>query len=128
MKLPKNIFLLLTIAILFSCKNEKSNPEVAVSKGTNITEVTKTSVLVKPITHGSLVLETEDETIYVDPTGGLEAFKGQKSPTLVLITDIHGDHLNIETLKALNLEKATLIAPSAVTAKLPKDISKTIVI
>ncbi len=33
---------------------------------------------------------------------------------MILITDIHGDHLNEETLKELDLEKTTIIAPQAV--------------
>ena len=63
----------------------------------------------------------------MDPTGGAEAFEGNASPTLVLVTDIHGDHLSIETLQALDLKNATIIGPAAVTEKLPKDIAKTVV-
>ena len=55
-----------------------------------------------------MVLNYANETIYVDPTGGKEAFKGQKNLLLVLITDIHGDHLDIETLKALDLNNAII--------------------
>ncbi|EDP70641.1 Zn-dependent hydrolases of the beta-lactamase fold-like protein [Flavobacteriales bacterium ALC-1] len=124
MKLSKNILLLLSIVIITSCKNEKSSTKVAVA---NDNIATKKSIEIKPITHGTLVLETENEVIYIDPTGGLKAFAGYKNPTLVLITDIHGDHLNIETLEALNIDAATLIAPAAVIEKLPKNISKTIV-
>jgi L-ascorbate metabolism protein UlaG (beta-lactamase superfamily) len=124
MKLTKNTLLFFIALILLSCKNEKPNTDVAISS--NKIE-SKTSVDVKPISHGTLILETEDQTIYIDPTGGLDAFKAQKKPTLVLITDIHGDHLSLETLEALDLDNATLIAPAAVIEKLPEDISRRIV-
>lgn len=75
-------------------------------------------ITINPITHGTLVLEHGDQIIYVDPYGGADAFKGQKKPTLVLITDIHGDHLNQETLDGLDLSGATIVAPQAVADKL----------
>ncbi len=127
MKLSKYILLLLITSITLSCKNENSNTDVAISSDEVLYETSKTTIEVKPISHGTLVLETEDQTIYIDPTGGLDAFKDQKKPTLVLITDIHGDHLSLETLEAIDLGDATLIAPAAVVEKLPKDISKTII-
>ena len=127
MKLSKYILLLLITAITLSCKNEKSNTDVAISSDESLSKTLKTTVDVKPISHGTLVLETEQQAIYIDPTGGLEAFKTEKKPTLVLITDIHGDHLSLQTLEAIDLGDATLIAPAAVVEKLPKDISKTIV-
>lgn len=75
-------------------------------------------ITINPITHGTLVLEYGDQIIYVDPYGGADAFKGQKKPTLVLITDIHGDHLSQETLDGLDLSGATIVAPQAVADKL----------
>ena len=116
--------LLIALTIIFCCKNEKATTEIAES---NATVSIDKGVKVIPITHGTLVLESANEVIYVDPTGGSEAFKGQKAPTLVLITDIHGDHLSKSTLEALNLGDVTIIAPKAVTDKIPSTTSKTIV-
>ncbi|SDC91032.1 L-ascorbate metabolism protein UlaG, beta-lactamase superfamily [Algoriphagus faecimaris] len=79
------------------------------------------AIQINPILHGSLVIEYQDLTIYVDPYGGAERFAGQKPADLVLITDIHGDHHNQETLDGLDLSKATIVAPAAVAEKLPKD-------
>jgi len=124
MKFLKYTLLLALVATLFACKNEKDNPDVAISNDNSTIEE---QVKVIPITHGTLVLETNNEVIYIDPTGGSEAFMGQKSPTLVLITDIHGDHLSKSTLEALNLDNVTIVAPKAVTDKIPSILSKTIV-
>lgn len=84
-------------------------------------------VIINPISHGTLVLEYDEIVIYIDPVGGKDAFSKYKAADFVLITDIHGDHLNIKTLEDLNLNNTTLIAPKAVTERLPKSIAKTIV-
>src|SRR5690606_25927892 len=81
-----------------------------------------------PINHATMALEYSSEVIYVDAVGGAEAFKNQKQATIVLITDIHGDHLNVETLQALDLTAATLVVPQAVADKLPENIAKEVIV
>ncbi len=75
-------------------------------------------LIITPIQHGSLVLEYNGKTIYVDPYGGGESYGSINDPDLILITDIHGDHLHKETLQSLNLEGADFIAPAAVKEQL----------
>ena len=53
-------------------------------------------LIIQPILHGTVVLTWNGKTIYVDPYGGAKAFAGIAPPDLILITDIHGDHLNAE--------------------------------
>ncbi|MDH7912526.1 MBL fold metallo-hydrolase [Winogradskyella sp. SYSU M77433] len=120
MKLLKSSLVLCFIIICASCKNQEKQTEVA----TNEAEpqmVTKTEETIKihPIEHATFVLETENDVIYIDPVGGAKAFEGQKRPTLVLITDIHGDHLNVETLEGLKLENIPVVLPEAVSEKIP---------
>ncbi|WP_347159327.1 MBL fold metallo-hydrolase [Pontibacter chitinilyticus] len=74
---------------------------------------------VQPIQHASLVLSWNDKTIYVDPVGGAEPYAGLKAPDMILITDIHQDHLDPQTLDALDTKGATLVVPQAVADKLP---------
>jgi len=78
----------------------------------------KSELIIRPILHGTVAFEYEGKTIYVDPYGGAEAFEGISDPDLVLITDIHGDHHNAKTLKALNLESTIIVAPQAVAEKM----------
>jgi L-ascorbate metabolism protein UlaG (beta-lactamase superfamily) len=83
-------------------------------------------ITIKPILHGTLVLEYQGLTIYVDPYGGADKFSGQKPADLVLITDIHGDHHNQETLDGLDLSNAIVVAPQTVAEKLPSGKYKAI--
>ena len=78
----------------------------------------KGDITVTPILHASMVLQWHGETIFVDPYGGADLYASFGAPDLVLITDIHGDHLNQETLGGLDLSKAELIAPPAVIDQL----------
>jgi L-ascorbate metabolism protein UlaG (beta-lactamase superfamily) len=82
----------------------------------------KSNIEVQPITHGTVVLTWNKQTIYVDPYGGAALFEGLADPDLIFITDIHGDHLNMNTLNAINTSKATLYVPQAVMDKLPVDL------
>ncbi len=71
-------------------------------------------LFIQPVLHGTLVLEFSGKTIYVDPYGGANAFANLKDPDLILITDIHGDHLDEKTLDAIQAEGVPIIAPQAV--------------
>lgn len=76
---------------------------------------------VQPITHGSVVFTWNGKTIYVDPYDGAEAYAGLAAPDVILITDIHGDHMDPKTLAGLPVGKALMIAPKAVAEKLPAE-------
>lgn len=80
------------------------------------------AVRVIPIEHASGILEWGGDAIYFDPTGGPEAYEGQPTASIVLITDIHGDHLSSETIEAV-LGDATLIVPQAVKDELPEALA-----
>jgi len=96
------------------------------SFGQDLIPTASGDIKVTPILHGTVVLEYQGKTIYVDPYGGASVFDGQKKPDLVLITDIHGDHHNQETLDGLDLSNAIIVAPKAVADKLPAGSGKSI--
>ena len=54
--------------------------------------------------------------------GGAKKFDGIPDADIILITDIHGDHLNVETLKSINTTTATFVVPQAVADKMPSDL------
>ena len=81
-------------------------------------EMKTDELFIHPISHGSLIIEYGEEMIYVDPVGDFEDFKDFKKPTLILITDIHGDHLNLETLENISDSIIPLVIPGAVNERL----------
>jgi L-ascorbate metabolism protein UlaG (beta-lactamase superfamily) len=85
---------------------------------------TNSSVKFSPIEHATLVIEYNNTTIYVDPVGNKDTYKNFKSPNFILITDIHGDHLDIETLEAIYTPNTQIIGPKAVKEKLPATLLK----
>lgn len=85
-------------------------------------ETSKGSLTIQPLNHATMALTWQGKTIYTDPHGGAKTFEGVAAPDLILITDIHGDHFNPETLNAINTTNATLIVPQAVADKLSADL------
>jgi L-ascorbate metabolism protein UlaG (beta-lactamase superfamily) len=75
-----------------------------------------------PIYHASLILDWE-KIIYVDPSWSIDLYKDKPFPDLVLITDIHYDHLNVDVLKSLKGE-FLIIAPKAVYDELSEDLKQ----
>jgi L-ascorbate metabolism protein UlaG (beta-lactamase superfamily) len=70
-------------------------------------------VTITPIHHAALVLEAAGKYIYVDPTPK-EYFINRPKADLILITDIHGDHMDAETIKTLEKSGTKVIAPVSV--------------
>lgn len=79
-------------------------------------------LIIHPINHATFAMGWDGKTIYVDPVGGAEAFAGLPQPDLILLTDIHGDHLNAETLEAVTAASTAIVAPAAVVAQLPESL------
>ncbi len=80
-----------------------------------------TELEIFPVEHASAVLQWGEVTIFIDPVGGDSAYAAYPKPNLILITDIHGDHLNNETLKGLYSPDAKIMAPKAVADQLPEE-------
>ncbi|WFO17013.1 MBL fold metallo-hydrolase [Cellulophaga baltica 4] len=117
---------LVTLSLLgllaIACKENKKKEPVSETppEVTETISTTKEVVNVTPIEHASAVLQWGETTIYIDPVGGAAAYSDQKNPTILLITDIHGDHLSVETLDSLDLSTTKIIVPQAVADKLPE--------
>ncbi len=69
-------------------------------------------VKVTPVRHGTFVLEFGEQTIIVDP---VEAdYSAFDEPTLILITHVHPDHWNMETVAMLMGTGTKVVAPESV--------------
>ncbi len=115
----RNLFLLAFGAWSFSSAiaQEPVTPTAQGLPGGRNTEVT-----VRPILHSALALLWHDHTVLVDPHAGAQRYARLGAPDLVLITDIHGDHLDTATLHGLDLTKARIVAPQAVMDLLSADL------
>jgi L-ascorbate metabolism protein UlaG (beta-lactamase superfamily) len=94
------------------------------------TEEFKTSAGVlkmTPIQHGSLTLEAGGQVIEVDPAiSGFGAappdFSKVPKADLVLITDIHDDHLDPASLAKVRKAGTTVVIPGAAAGKVPDGV------
>ncbi len=104
MKATKILLLMLIISMLFSSAftQDKAKDEITFT----------------PIKHGTFIIQTKEATIYVDPVGDSKAFEKYPKPDIILITDIHGDHLNKDVVNALKQKNTSIIAPQAVVERL----------
>lgn len=115
-KIPFLLILFFTMV----CYAQRPKPDIMTSEEGDIT--------IQPILHGTLVLQWKGKTIYVDPYGGAERFKGLAKPNLILITDIHSDHTNLETLQGLDTKGTKFIVPQAVADKLKGSYEKQLIV
>lgn len=86
------------------------------------------SVQITPIAHASMIVSVHGQSIYTDPVGGKALFAQHPAPTLILITDIHPDHLDAVTLGDISKENTVIVVPPSVALLLPDDIPGNILI
>jgi len=82
------------------------------------------AVTVVPIEHATLALLWNEKTIYVDPVGGATPFRELPPPDIILVTDVHGDHMDGATIRAVAVEGTSLVVPAAVSQSLAGNIGK----
>ena len=74
------------------------------SHADNQTQVFPTSsgpVRITPLNHASTLIEAGGKFIYLDPAKPVD-FSGKPKADLILITDIHGDHMDPDSIKAIS--------------------------
>ena len=77
---------------------------------------------IQPIAHATFAMAWNGSTILVDPVGGADPFQDLPTPDLILVTDIHGDHLDNATLEAVAGGDTVIVAPQAVVEQLPEGL------
>lgn len=93
-----------------------SAPETpAGSEGKDVLKTSLGELTITPITHGSLLLEVAGKAIYVDPWSQGD-FQNRPKADLILITDIHQDHMDPKAISLIQGEKTQIVAPEAVAA------------
>src|SRR5580765_8547818 len=69
-----------------------------------------------PIQHAGLMLQAGGQVVQIDPAQG--SYDGFPAADLILITDIHGDHLSAPTIAKLKKTSTVIIVPEAVAKSL----------
>jgi L-ascorbate metabolism protein UlaG (beta-lactamase superfamily) len=70
-------------------------------------------VKITPVYHASLVIEADGKVIIVDPAKPA-MFTGLPQADLILISDIHGDHMDADMIKSVSKAGTEIMAPPAV--------------
>jgi L-ascorbate metabolism protein UlaG (beta-lactamase superfamily) len=74
-------------------------------------------ISVTPITHASLQLEYGGKVIHVDPTSAGD-YSAAKQADLILVTDIHPDHLDPAAIAKVRKAGTPVVAPAAAAEKI----------
>lgn len=96
----------LTFALFASFANLLAGSTDSVQTAEGVLKIT-------PVTHGSLMLEFKGRVIHVDPWSRGN-YTGLPLADLILITDIHGDHMDPDQVKKLKKHGTVIVAPQAV--------------
>jgi L-ascorbate metabolism protein UlaG (beta-lactamase superfamily) len=87
-----------------------------VTRATAQTQTFTTSagpVKITPLNHASTLIEAGGKVIYLDPAKPAK-FNGHPKADLILITDIHGDHMDPDSVKEISKADTEIFAPPAV--------------
>lgn len=100
----------------------KQNTPMTTQDNTQQQPATAAGPQIVPIEHATAIIQWAGANIYTDPVGADQLFAGRPAADIVLLTDIHGDHLSTSTLSKV-LGDAALIVPQAVMDQLPEQIA-----
>ena len=75
-------------------------------------------VKITPLYHASTLIQAGGKTIYVDPAKPAK-LAGLPKADLILITHIHADHFDPESIAALSQPTTEILAPASVVEKFP---------
>lgn len=75
------------------------------------------NITIQPINHATLQVTHAGHVIDVDPVAQ-GSFSGLPAPDIILITDIHGDHLDPAMVAKLKKAGTKIVAPQAAASKL----------
>jgi len=70
-------------------------------------------VKITPLYHASTLIEAGGKTIYVDPAKPAK-LTGLSKADLILVSHIHGDHMDPDSIKEVSKAGTEILAPAAV--------------
>lgn len=72
------------------------------------------NIQIQPLLHSSMHISWAGKNILIDPYKNDSYYQGISSPEIIVITDVHGDHLNMEAIKKIDVQNTQFVAPEAV--------------
>lgn len=93
-------------------------PLLAVDRPVEEFKSSKGTVKITPVRHASMLIEAGGKVIAIDPWSQGN-FDGLPKADLILITDIHGDHMDPAGIDKIKKDDTKIIAPAAVVEKIP---------
>ncbi len=100
-------------AAIVGAQSSAPKPDMLAANGGDIT--------IAPLNHATLQLTWANHVILVDPTGQAN-YSGLAAPDIILVTDIHGDHLDPATIAKVRKASTKIVAPAAAASKLESPI------
>ena len=100
-----------TIAILICCVFALAL--VGTAAETQVFPTAARPVKITPLNHASTLIEAGGKSIYLDPAKPAK-LSGLPKADLILITDIHGDHMDPDSIKAVSKTETEILAAPAV--------------
>ena len=102
--------------LIFACFLFAMSSSVAYSAAaTQIFPTSAGEVKITPLYHASTLIEAGGKTIYLDPAKPAK-LGGSPKADLILITDIHGDHMDPASIAEISKPGTDIFAPPAVVA------------
>ncbi|MBI2946288.1 MAG: MBL fold metallo-hydrolase, partial [Verrucomicrobia bacterium] len=79
-------------------------------------------IMIQPVRHATISMTWAGKRIYFDPAGGTDAFKGYPAGNLILVTHVHPDHFDTNTLALLKGTNTVIVAPQNVFTNMPASL------
>jgi L-ascorbate metabolism protein UlaG (beta-lactamase superfamily) len=108
MHLKKSLPVLVFIVLLGSARLQGGSDSIPAAGG---------DIRITPILHGSVQVEFGDTVIYVDPWSEGD-YSGAPRADLILVTDIHGDHLDKAMIDELSQDTTEVVVSAEVASQL----------
>lgn len=74
------------------------------------------SIVLTPMTHAHVQIEYGGKVIHIDPTGE-SALASAKPADIILVTDVHGDHMDPAAIDKIKKASTIYVAPQALAGK-----------
>jgi L-ascorbate metabolism protein UlaG (beta-lactamase superfamily) len=103
------------IAVCSVCISLAALAPAALGADTQTFSTSAGPVKITPLYHASTLIEAGGKVIYLDPAKPAK-LEGLPKADLILITDIHGDHMDPDSDKVVSKDGTEIFAPPAVVA------------